>query len=93
MYMRQIPMSWKPVALPAPRSPYTITKLAQSGTPSDFLSNPLMTTGVDVLAMATTGYLAWESSKKNGDLLPVWIMFSVAMGVKALHDFSKVKWS
>ncbi len=92
MYNRPITMSWKPVSLPAARSPYTITKLAQNGTPSEFLSNPMMTTGIDLLAAATTGYLAWESSKKNGDLLPVWIMFSVAMGVKALHDFSRVKW-
>lgn len=82
---------WKPAALPVRKTPYTVSRLAQNGTPSVFLSDPILTTGIDVVAAVTTGYLAWQSSKKNGDLLPLWIVFSVAMGVKALHDFSRVK--
>jgi hypothetical protein len=84
--------NWRPAA-PAPiRTPFQMTARMGQPTATDaFFNDPTLAAMTDVVATATSGYLAWGMSKAQNPWSTFWLVVSVAMGVKTLHDFSRIK--
>lgn len=77
-------LGWRP----APFNPVMAMGQAQG---SAFLDDPTLATVFDLVATGTSGYLAWGMAKAQSPWMPFWLALSVAMGVKTLHDLSRLK--
>jgi hypothetical protein len=57
---------------------------------SAFLEDPTLATVFGAVVTGTSAYLAWGTGKANSPWMPFWLVLATAMGVKTLHDLSKV---
>lgn len=73
---------------PAPFNPIAGMGQAQG---SAFLDDPMLATAFDLVATGTSGYVAWGMARANSPWMPFWLVLATAMGVKTLHDLSRVK--
>lgn len=87
-------LGWRPAPLAIPRTPYQATRRMGQAAPQGsvaFLDDPLLAASLDVVATGTSAYLAWGMAKAQSPWAPLWLVLATAMGVKALHDFSRIK--
>lgn len=88
-------LSWRPAPLSIQKTPFkAIRPLGQTPAAQGsvvFLDDPLLAATLDVMATGTSAYLAYGLAKAHNPWAPLWLVLATAMGVKALHDFSRIK--
>ncbi len=86
--------NWRPAPIARMQTPFQTTpKMGQQQSPTDaFFNDPTLAAVTDLIATGTSGYLAWGMNKADdAPWATFWLVVAVAMGVKTLHDFSRIK--
>lgn len=86
-------MGWRPAPFQAYPTPFRskMGQLPSVPASTALLDDPLLAATVDIVATSTSAYLAWGMAKAQSPWAPLWLVLATAMGVKTLHDFSRVK--
>lgn len=86
--------TWRPASY-APKNPFNVERLmgqvGATGGSNALLDDPVLAATFDVVAAGTAAYVAYGMYKAHSPWLPLWLTLGTAMGVKALHDFSRIK--
>lgn len=91
--MNITPISWRAAPYAPPKTPFAPQRLGQSqaSVANAFMDSPGLAFGVDIVAAAGSGYLAYGFSKLgNSTWSTVWLVAATAAAVKALHDLSRL---
>jgi hypothetical protein len=84
--------NWRPASIAHKQTPFQpALRMGQQGAADAFFNDPTLAVATDVVATAASGYLAYGMAKVDGPWTTFWLVVSVAMGVKTLHDFSRMK--
>jgi hypothetical protein len=86
-------MAWRPAVTRLP-SPYTGARhpatLGQEKGLEAFARSPVTALVMDVVAVGTTGFLAWGLGAVKNPWSTFWWVVSAGAAMKALHDLSRV---
>lgn len=88
--------TWSPAPHRPLPSPYR-TRIGQATAPAEprkpnpFFDSPLLALVTDASAAGMSAYLAWGLGKAGNTWSTFFWVLSAAMGMKALHDLSRVK--